>query len=737
MFRLKSIICVIFILFLTGCYESEITVEINRDGSGTMTSQVDFDNATDEQRQQIKAMLNSPNARSNFNRKSIEENYPNPYFEIIELQEDQENLRFRLVIKFQDINRLFAVDPQTSQLKGVDFKVDGDRLVFKIVKSSQSMGFGTNAKFAGKGDSPNLNIYPKEIIRFVNADSKDRIEFVYEYTGEDVVWENTLSIPGHTIQKNLTKYNFADYPVLSPMEADVIKASWSRSKHYNNSLSKSYLELKLKVGLPLSGQSDFLGYDKVYLLSGQYSNGTEFELVDIWHKGFQSFNDENNLAGKNSFKLPLNFSFPDSPVAWLDETKVRIRLVRGQDLNRVELGSIQPNHTYEHNGLKLTTGEIDRGGLSLDIAGPIYQLDDVLVKTKRGNVFPLDVSSSSSRSDDQLSARYWEFLPLNELTLLADIYDSSDYVWLDVVLPKMDLKLQGDGDKSVSEKADVLSSIFPEIKKFPDVPENVYKDKDAFVDYWKTLNIEQIIPALLTVSYNLEKIEKSDLVYMSYQIDLGKFLQARPDLNDIDKKEIAEYLFDLFLSMPDQNASTAMIHLLANGGLLDSIRERGFNALKDGKFKNGIDSFFKQELSDDERFVLRDVFQKSDDWMERFEILGLLTKGTNPDLALAQNVLSDQGNDNLVRKKALEILIDRKKNISAKEIEPNIINPKTRDQTLSILQNRLGRHRSSDQISKEKMIMVLQPLISVFEDLAEQEEDYKADKAKKILEVIR
>ena len=37
---------------------------------------------------------------------------------------------------------------------------------------------------------------------------------------------------------------------------------------------------------------------------------------------------------------------------------------------------------------------------------------------------------------------------------------------------------------------------------------------------------------------------------------------------------------------------------------------------------------------------------------------------------------------------------------------------------------------SSNQISKEKLITILKPLIPVFEDLAEQEDQYKADAPK-------
>jgi len=197
MSRLKSFICIIFVLFLSGCYESEIVIEINNDGSGIMTSRMHFDNATSDQRHQIKAMLNQPDTKWNFNKKVLGQDSTNPYFEIIDLQEDKENLRFKSVVKFQDINRALA----SSSLKGLDFEVDGDSLVFKIVRTSQASGFGSGVKLAGKNDGLNLNIYPKESIRFTSAESNDFIEFVHEYKGDDVekdvAWNDRLIIPGH------------------------------------------------------------------------------------------------------------------------------------------------------------------------------------------------------------------------------------------------------------------------------------------------------------------------------------------------------------------------------------------------------------------------------------------------------------------------------------------------------------------------------------------------------------
>ena len=72
-------------------------------------------------------MMSRPNTSSTFNRASMEKDFPSPYFEILELESDQENLRFKSVIKFNDINRLLAVHTQSINLNGVDFEIEGDQ----------------------------------------------------------------------------------------------------------------------------------------------------------------------------------------------------------------------------------------------------------------------------------------------------------------------------------------------------------------------------------------------------------------------------------------------------------------------------------------------------------------------------------------------------------------------------------------------------------------------------------
>ena len=71
--------------------------------------------------------------------------------------------------------------------------------------------------------------------------------------------------------------------------------------------------------------------------------------------------------------------------------------------------------------------------------------------------------------------------------------------------------------------------------------------------------------------------------------------------------------------------------------------------------------FLKENYQLKKRSIFNDVFKKSDYWVESLEILKLLTKGQDADIALAQIALDDKGRSIHVRQHALEVLIDQKK----------------------------------------------------------------------------
>jgi len=248
------------------------------------------------------------------------------------------------------------------------------------------------------------------------------------------------------------------------------------------------------------------------------------------------------------------------------------------------------------------------------------------------------------------------------------------------------------------------------------------------------LNDENIIPALLAVFSDMKRLRENSEIDYWYQVDLGKALQERGEFFESNKKEIAHVLFKLFLEMPDQNGNQGITSFLSNAGLSEYLRADALQAIKDKKLRNGIDVFFKGELTGLERSALNEVFQESDYWVESVEILKLLTKGPDGDLALAKRVLEDKTRNEFVRKEALAVLIDQHKDISADMLKEYLMDPVTRQQLIYLISDRLGEFRSDGQIPKEQLIEMLRPLKPIFEDLAEEKDNFNTGKIKKILE---
>lgn len=739
MYRLKHLFFIYLILFLSGCYESETVIKLNPDGSGIITTNMDFDNATEEQRLQIKSFLSLPNVQSDFDEDKMKEKFPPPYFEIVELVKDREALRFKSTVKFTDINRLLAVDPEDGPLKGLNFEAQGEDILFKIIRSSQDSGYGQNIKLKGTMGKFAGNIYAKETINIVNTQTGDGIVFFHEYKGDKIekefTWEDRLKAPGHTIKRAPVKYNFADYPVLSKVTGEIKNAAWTRTKSDKSSMAQSRLDIELLVPFPQSDEFSYLGYDRVYLISGEFSGGAPLEIDSARLKGLKRFN-ENNLAGLGKFKLPMGFSFPKNPVEWMESLRLRVRLLRGKDSKRIEIGGIVSGGRSEPAPFKFTINEITNGGFSMDISGPIARIDKFLIKTKRGNVFPLNPSGWPG-FDTHGNAIFPKFLPLENAALLVDSYDFFEYVWLDIDVPKLDFRQKIEIDIPAADHRELLKNLFPEYKDFPEIPENIYQDKILFESYWDSLNDEHIIPALLVVSSNL-KLAKDNQVYYWYQADLGRKLKERAEFYEAHKGKIADCLFQLFLEMPDHSSTAAIPYFLSNAGLAELVRGKALQAVKDKRLKNAIGVFFKNGLSDTERNILSEAFENSDDRSVRREILKALAGGPDGDLKLAQRVLEDKREDVYVREYAFEVLLDRKQDFSGSDILPYVADSVMRQSVMQKISQRLsGGYRSPGEISKERLTEALKPMVSVFEDLSEQDSKYQADIAKRCLEAIR
>ncbi|VAX34796.1 hypothetical protein MNBD_UNCLBAC01-100, partial [hydrothermal vent metagenome] len=529
--------------------------------------------------------------------------------------------------------------------------------------------------------------------------------------------------------------NFADYEMVTSPQVDVMEAKWVLEKRHNSQMAKSRLALNLGVKLPSSDGVNYLGYDQRYLLSGEFSGGEDIKLDKSWGEQFKQFNDVNNMAGSNKFRLPLNFSFPKNPVDGLEALKLRVRLLSGINLKRVDLGLLVSNQTYEAGPFVLTIKNLSNNTLSLEVRGPMRQLQNYFIKTRRGNVFPIK-SSNSSNLDDRGTVGFWENYPLEGAGLIIEFYESSKPVWLDLETDKMSLTLEKMKTKKESSHENLFIQLFPQYQNVS-VPENIYESKEAFERYWDVLEDEQLIPAILKVSYDVKRLKGNGYsqIYSWYQTSLGKKLKER----NINHKELVETMFQLFLNMPDQNSNTFILHFLSNSkaGFLEMIRDKALQAVKDKKLRNGIDSVFKGPLSEEERKVFHEVFERSDYWVERVEIFKLLTKGEQGDLIFAQRVLREEnGSNSFVRQHAFEVLLDKKLDINTAFIKSYILDSRFDWMDLQKISQRVGGSHTQGQISKRKLVQLLMPIRSILEDLAENKSGFMGQEAKKILEAM-
>src|SRR5258708_152164 len=118
---------------------------------------------------------------------------------------------------------------------------------------------------------------------------------------------------------------------------------------------------------------------------------------------------------------------------------MRIRLLRGKNLKRVELGELLPNHTYEYAPFSFITKDLVNDELGLEVKGPVSQLKEFFIKTSRGNIF-LIKPSSWQNSETSGSVQFWKFLSLKDVNLIFDSYTSQEYAWLDINVPPLDFK---------------------------------------------------------------------------------------------------------------------------------------------------------------------------------------------------------------------------------------------------------------------------------------------------------
>jgi len=704
-----------------------MVIELNPDGSGVFKRSMNFDRASEEQKDKIRSLFNMSDNGFSSELLNIEDNFPEPFFTIIKHDIDKQNLSTYTEIAFQDINRLFAVDKKVSGLEGVSFEIDKSNIIFSVKRNIESEVKNSLPKEL----NPFSNLTAKVTNTFISKSNDEKIETFYEFIGDDknvvVNWQSKLEIPNHSITKSKIKQNFAKYPVLKPANSEIKTATWIVS----NDKSKNSLELDLLVPKPDSKDRIYLGYDEKYLLSGKYNDGKELSLNEIRFKSFtnfKSFSDSFVNEGGGKFNLPLKLSFPEKPVEFLDSLMVRIRVISVKNTKRLELGKPVKGKTYEADSFKFTIEHTEKN-INITNNGPSHLFKQYLIKTPNGNILPEKPMFAQNNTSK------FKNIPLIQNSIFfAEYYTGTEHQWLDSKAPRLDFSKSNSLEPVETFS---LQKLFPEIKNFPVVDESIYKDLDSFKSYWGVLADNQVIPALLVVSNSFDNFKNNRDIYSWYQSKLGDSLKQRQDFFENNKDTLADYMFRLFLNKPNQNDNTAILYCLSNLRLTDTIKEKAVNAIKEDKLKKGINIIFWNKISDEERDILKVVFYKTaHDWVQNKSIFEVLTKGNNPDLALAREVSNSDNYHEFVRNSAFEIILDRDKNITSEFIKPLIINPETRRSAIQVINSRLDRYHSRDEITSEDLIALITPLETLFEDIMKLSNDYDAKNVNTILDAI-
>ncbi len=196
-------------------------------------------------------------------------------------------------------------------------------------------------------------------------------------------------------------------------------------------------------------------------------------------------------------------------------------------------------------------------------------------------------------------------------------------------------------------------------------------------------------------------------------------------------------MFRLYLNTPKHNRKNEILYFLSNARVTDIIRAKALKAIENDKLEDGFGTIFKDELTPQEVKILKDKFyQTAHNWVQNKSIFGVLTKGTNPDIALAKEVLTSENYHHFVRSSAFEVILDRDKNISLDIIKNFINDPETRSSAIQTINRRLDGYHSRGEITKEELITLIKPLTSFLEDLALLADDHELKQYNSILDLI-
>ncbi|NQT21085.1 MAG: hypothetical protein HQ592_15360 [Planctomycetes bacterium] len=721
------------VLCLSGCLSVETVITLNPDGSGEVALSADLDRATEEQRAQIRKRSEDTNMTLPLGEAELKEACPAPHFEIIERKEDTEALKFQAKIAFKDINRLLTDKTlRMLGLKGFDFKVDGDDIVFSLKEEPEDRQMG----FVPENAAP-----PTRRIRVVNAKTKKTVEFYQEISQKAKLadWTGRLAMKGHTIKRTAVRNNFADYPVVKLTDAKIIEAHWNIRKGF---MGRSCLSMGVDVALPATDNMTYVSWSEPALLEGGYLPDAPARLPERSRDRNGEFNSKFQSVPAGYFRLPLELVISPRPVKGTTPVKVRLKALRGTGTQRWEIGTVKPNTEYTAGPLKIKTDPLKDNELAFDIEGPAEQYKGAVYRSARGNEFALKEGWRSRMGRGRATMQYEALFPLNKGTIILETFRKTEYCWLDIEIPALDFSESKNKIEAAAPPwKQRLRKELPEAFEtpVPGLDDDVFAGEGEMKAFVRRVPDNLLASALIQMAAH-EKMELQAWNWRRYDALFTATMRKRKGYLDAENKTVARHLFVLFGALPEEHCTNAA-YLINNLRLRPFVRKEALEQVKKGNHRFARRSFFRGPLTTDERDALKGAFHTVSDAMQADGILDMLCDGDDADLKLAQEVLRNKAQDPLVRTSALHAVLRQKKDYPFELVLPYLMEEAMRTNTLMATHNWLAaylRRESPDEDELKNLREAAEPLMSLLKDFGEQIRKFPSSRnhAKEIVTMI-
>ncbi len=720
----NRVLCLLSILIcMAGCKSSKTVITVNPDGSGTVVLEVNFDRATDEQRNEFRQQLASEGFSCDFQEDKFRPHFPKPHFKIEEYKFDTEKLTVHAELSFTDINRLLVKkNAQLLEISGLDFVVGKDNITFSI-KTKAAAGM----EFMMRKDNEALPVIREIVI--INDQTKDSVRF-YEEKGADtpaVEWDDSLEIKGHAIERKQIKYNFAGYPVIK-LDGDIRDAKWSL--HKTASFDMSDLEVTVETAIPQAEGIAYIGWSEPVLLSGRFVPEQETDLTSNCRNLSRKF--INNFGPKPKsgyFMLPLEFNYPTLPATSISNSVVRVKALRATGSKLYKLGRIEPETEYEAGGMSFKSDKAKNNNLRFSIKGNISAIKTFIFQTERGNRFTLDQNSwSSSGNSGSLGMR--TFIPLDKGDIYVELYEPIDYAWLDIVIPEIDFeKPKHAATKTVDRRKPIATELDQPLEG---LDKEVFANKENMAAFFKSLPDEKLLAAVVQMVDSEYMPTKGNEQRLWYQNIVRKELAGRKEYLERNGKQIAEKLFAMQLYLPDAKKSLVQ-YQPTNLNLGSYIRDKVLAAIEQGNYQVAHSAYFNDGITAPERKILTKAFYDAP-YIYASSILDILLDSKNFETNFADEILKDENLNQYLRAKALRAIFKRGNYKDLSFAKQYIENPKMRRDALQAIWNLVQSVDKDNDIDvmKEK----IKPLLPILQDLAEYSNSQQKD-AKKILDKLK